>query len=348
MHMALPPGTAKSWRSFGEILMTMMTSMLPRASAVVAAIALALLRSPAASAETTMRIGHFPNITHIQALVAHGFSRQGKGWFEQRLGADVKIEWYIYNAGPSAMEAMFAKSIDVTYVGPSPAINAYAKSGGREVRIIAGSVNGGSALVIQGDSTLKTPADFRGKKIATPQFGNTQDVAARAWLIAGGLKITQTGGDAQVVPTPNPDQLLLFRQKQLDAVWAVEPWISRLEQEAGGRILVDDHDAITTVLVSRTDFLSSERMLVKKLVAAHRELTEWIKIHPDEAQRMAREELDAELHAKLSPELVASAWKRVALTSDVSIDALKTYVSSARSVGFLRDAPDISGLIEAP
>jgi NitT/TauT family transport system substrate-binding protein len=307
-----------------------------------------LLHSPGAVAQTTLRIGHFPNITHVQALVAHNLSRQGKGWFEQRLGADIKIEWYIYNAGPSAMEAMFAKSIDVTYVGPSPAINAYAKSGGQEVRIIAGSVNGGSALVVQGDSTLKTAADFRGKKIATPQFGNTQDVAARAWLAAGGLKIRQTGGDAQVLPTPNPDQLLLFRQKQVDAVWAVEPWISRLEQEAGGKTLVDDRDAITTVLVSRTDFLSSQRMLVKKLVEAHRELTEWIKTHPDEAQRLARDELDAELRAKLSPDLVAAAWKRVVLTSDVSLDALKTFVSTARSVGFLRDAPDISGMVEAP
>jgi NitT/TauT family transport system substrate-binding protein len=299
-------------------------------------------------AETILRIGHFPNITHVQALVAHNFSRQGKGWFEQRLGADIKIEWYIYNAGPSAMEAVFAKSIDLTYVGPNPAINAHAKSGGQEVRIIAGSVNGGSALVVQGDSTLKTAAEFRGKKIATPQFGNTQDVAARAWLVAGGLTIKQTGGDAQVLPTSNPDQLLLFKRKQIDAVWAVEPWISRLEQEAGGKILVDDRNAITTVLVSRTDFVSSQRTLVKKLVAAHRELTEWIKTHPDDAQRMAREELDAELRAKFSPELIASAWKRVVLTSDVSLDALKTFVSSAQSVGFLRDAPDMSRLVEAP
>jgi NitT/TauT family transport system substrate-binding protein len=307
-----------------------------------------LLHSAPAMAETTLRVGHFPNFTHIQALVAHNFSRQGKGWFERRLGSDIKIEWYIYNAGPSAMEGMFAKSIDLTYVGPNPAINAYAKSDGQEVRIIAGSVNGGSALVVHGDSKLKTAAEFRGKKIATPQFGNTQDVAARAWLVAGGLKIRQTGGDAQVVPTPNPDQLLLFKRKQIDAVWAVEPWISRLEQEAGGKILIDDRDAITTVLVSRADFLSSHRTLVKNFVAAHRELTEWIKTHPDDAQRMAREELDAELRAKLSPQLVASAWKRVVLTSDVSLDALKTFVSSARSVGFLRDAPDISRLVEAP
>ncbi len=315
---------------------------------LAAVIALTLLSPLTAKAQTTVRIGHFPNITHIQALVAHNLSRQGRGWFEQRLGPNIKIEWYIYNAGPSAMEAVFAKSIDVTYVGPNPAINAYFKSRGQEVRIIAGSVNGGSALVVQDDASLKTAADFRGKKLATPQFGNTQDVAARAWLKSGGLKITQIGGDAQVVPTANPDQLLLFRQKQIDAVWTVEPWVSRLEAEAGGRILVDDRDAITTVLVARAEFLTTQREVVRKLVAANRELTEWIKANPAEAQRLAREELEAELRAKFAPELVASAWKRIVLTSDVSIDALKTFISSAQAVGFLRDAPDLSRLVETP
>jgi NitT/TauT family transport system substrate-binding protein len=275
-------------------------------------------------------------------------SRNGQGWFEQRLGPDFKIEWYLYNAGPSAMEAIFAKSIDVTYVGPNPAINAYFQSGGQEGLIVAGAVNGGSALVIQGDSALKTPADFRGKKIATPQFGNTQDVATRAWLKSGGLNITQTGGDAQVLPTANPDQLLLFSQKQIDAVWTVEPWVSRLESEAGGKVLIDDRDAITTVLVVRSEVLANQQPLVAKLVAAHRALTDWIKAHPAEAQRMARDELEAETRAKFAPELVASAWSRIVLTSDVSLDALKALIASAQSVGFLRNAPDLSRLVETP
>jgi NitT/TauT family transport system substrate-binding protein len=313
-----------------------------------AALALILTLSAPASAETVLRIGHFPNITHVQALVAHSMSRNGKGWFEQRLGAGVKIEWYVYNAGPSAMEAIFAKSIDLTYVGPNPAINAYFKSRGEEARIVAGSAEGGSALVIQGDSTLKTAADFRGKKIATPQFGNTQDVAARAWLIKGGLKITQTGGDAQVVPTANPDQLSLFGQKQLDGVWTVEPWVSRLESEAGGKVLVDDRSAITTVLVASAEVLAKQRDLVRKLVAAHRELTDWVKANPAEAQRIARDELQAETHAKFAPELVVSSWKRIVLTNAVTLDALKDMVASAQSVGFLRDAPDLSRLVENP
>jgi NitT/TauT family transport system substrate-binding protein len=303
---------------------------------------------PQAFAQATLRIGHFPNITHVQALVAHNMSRNGKGWFEQRLGEGVKIEWYVYNAGPSAMEAIFAKSIDLTYVGPNPAVNAYFKSAGQEARVVAGAVNGGSALVVQGDSTLKTPSDFRGKKIASPQFGNTQDVAARAWLKKGGLNITQAGGDAQVVPTANPDQLSLFKQKQLDGVWTVEPWISRLEADAGGKVLIDDRDAITTILVARADFLATQRDLVRKVVAAHRELTEWIKANPEEAQKLARDELEAETRAKFAPELVASAWKRIVLTSDASLDALKAMVADAQTVGFLRNAPDLSRLAENP
>src|SRR3954464_13104942 len=134
-----------------------------------------------AFAETKIRVGHFPNITHAQGLVAHNLSRQGKGWFEEKLGPGTKIEWFVYNAGPSAMEAIFAQSIDLTYVGPGPALNAYTKSNGAEVRLIAGAANGGAALVVQPDQNLTAPADFRGKKIATPQLGNTQDISCRAW-----------------------------------------------------------------------------------------------------------------------------------------------------------------------
>jgi NitT/TauT family transport system substrate-binding protein len=284
----------------------------------------------------------------VQALVARAFERQGRNWLGERLGPGVKIEWYTYNAGPSAMEAIFANSLDLTYVGPNPALNAYARSRGAEVRVIGGAVNGGSALVVQGDSPLSKPTDFKGKRIATPQFGNTQDVAARAWLVAGGLRITQTGGDAHVVPTSNPDQLSLFQSKQLDAVWTVEPWVSRLESEAGGKVLVEEKDAITTILVSSAGFLEKNRDLAKRFVAAHRELTDWIQKNPDEAQRMAREELQASFRLDMSPELVARAWSRMVITPDTSREAFQSFVTSAQKVGFLRDTPDLSRLIEAP
>jgi len=314
---------------------------------VSALLALALFRPEAASAqEITLRVGHFPNVTHVQALVARNFERQNKSWFGPRLGPGVKIEWYVYNAGPSAMEALFTKAIDLTYVGPSPALNAYVRSGGDEVRVIAGAVDGGSALVVQPDSNLKTPADFRGKRIATPQFGNTQDVAARAWLTAGGLRVTQTGGDAQVVPTENPDQLALFKSKQIDAVWTVEPWVSRLELEAGGRVLVDERSAVTTVLVSSAAFLRDHRDLAVRFAAAHRELTDWINQHPDEAKRMVRDELSAIVRAELPNELTARAYNRMVVTSDISLDRLKSWVADAQKVGFIKNPPDLSRFVD--
>lgn len=298
--------------------------------------------------ETKLRVGHFPNVTHVQALVAHALSRQGKGWFEERLGNGAKIDWFVYNAGPSAMEAIFADSIDLTYVGPSPAINAYAKSRGEEIRIVAGAANGGAALVVPADGNLKTAADFRGKKIATPQLGNTQDVSCRAWLAAGGLKITQLGGDAQVLPTANPDQLQMFQQKKIDAVWTVEPWVSRLEMEANGKVLVEETDSPTTVLISSVKFLRNHRETVKKFVEAHRALTDWIQKNPEEAQKLVVAELMEETRAKMAAELITHAWKRIILTNEVKREVLEKFVANAKAAGFLRDTPDLSRLIDNP
>lgn len=316
---------------------------------VVAALMLGLVAGTTGHAEeVTIRVGHFPNITHAQALVAHGSSRQGRGWFESRLGPDVKIEWFVYNAGPSAIEAIFAAAVDLVYVGPSPAINGYAKARGEDIRIVAGAAEGGAALVVQPDATLSGAADFRGKRIATPQLGNTQDVAARAWLTAGGLRITLTGGDAQVIPTANPDQLSLFHSRQLDAVWTVEPWVSRLEIEAGGKVLVEETDAVTTVVATSAKFLGQRRDLARRFVVAHQELTRWVESHPNEAQAMIRRELAAETRTEMVPDLVVHAWRRIVFTSDISRDVLERFVGKAQQAGFLRSVPDLVRLIEKP
>src|SRR3954468_20920676 len=301
-----------------------------------------------AKAETKLRVGHFPNITHAQALVAHNLSRQGKGWFEEKLGGDVKIEWFVYNAGPSAMEAIFAKSIDLTYVGPGPALNAYTKSNGAEIRLIAGAANGGAALVVQPDQNLKAAADFRGKKIATPQLGNTQDISCRAWLIAGGLKITQLGGDAQVLPTQNPDQLSLFQQKKIDGVWTVEPWVSRLERESGGKVLVEEKEVATTVLVSSAKFLASQRELAKKFAEAHAALTDWMVKNPDEAQKLIKAELLAETRSEMAADLIAQSWKRIVFTAGVPRASIESFMQNSLKTGFIKTAPDLSKLFEKP
>lgn len=313
---------------------------------LLSGILLFLAAASVAAAEDTIRVGHFPNITHVQGLVAHHRSRTGHGWFEERLGKDVKIKWYIYNAGPSAMEAILADSLDLTYVGPNPVLNAYTKSNGEEMRILAGAAAGGAALVVQPDSGFNQPSDFRGKTIATPQLGNTQDVACRAWLANGGLRITQTGGDAFIVPTPNPDQISLFKQKKLDAVWTVEPWVSRLERDAGGKVVLEQINESITVLVSSVKFVKTKRGLATKFTQAHRELTGWILAHPEEAKRMVEKELALEMQAKVSSDLIAQAWKRITLRHEVSVEEFQLFVGNAQRAGFMRTTPELSRLIE--
>ena len=295
-----------------------------------------------------LRFGHFPNITHAQGVIAHALSRQGKGWFEQRLGPNVEIQWFTYNAGPSAMEAIFAGSLDLTYVGQGPALNAHFKSNGEEIRIISGAANGGAALVVKPDGKIKTAADFRGKKIATPQLGNTQDISCRAWLKAQGFQVTQTGGDVIVVPTANPDQLQLFQSGGVDAVWTVEPWVTRLEREVNGKVFLEDSNVLTTWLASSVKFLKDHRDLAKKIADGNVELTQWIQAHPDEAQKTLIEELKAETKTEFVPDAVAQAWKRIKFTDEVSRDLMSKAVQDGKDAGFLKGATDTSKLVETP
>lgn len=307
-----------------------------------------------AAEKTVLRVGHFPNVTHAQAVIAHGLSRQGKGWFEERLGPDVEIQWFVYNAGPSAMEAIFTKALDITYVGPNPAINAHLKARGNEIRIVAGACSGGAALVVKEGGSIKTEADFKGRKLATPQLGNTQDVAARAWLKEKGHRITMTGGDVLVVPTANPDQLALFQKGDIEAVWTVEPWVTRLILEAGGKVYLDEATLwpqtggkyVTTHLVSSVAFLEKKADLLKKFLAAHVELTEWIKANPDEAKRILNEEMKAETTRALPAATLDRAWANLELTWDpVSASLLKS-AEDAHAVGFLREKPDLSRIYD--
>jgi len=301
-----------------------------------------------AQEKTTIRFGHFPNITHAQGVIAHALSRQGKGWFEKRLGPNVEIQWFTYNAGPSAMEAIFAGSLDVTYVGPGPALNAYFKSNGEEIRVISGAANGGAALLVKADSPIKAPADFRGKKIATPQLGNTQDISCRAWLKAQRFNVTQTGGDVIVVPTNNPDQLALFQSGGVDAVWTVEPWVTRLEREAKGKVFLEDTNVITTWLVSSVKFLNAHRDLAKKIMTANQELTDWMQAHPDEAQKTLLAELKEETRTDFAPDAVAQAWKRIKFTTEISNELLTKAVQDGKDAGFYKSSTDTSNSSKRP
>ena len=293
----------------------------------------------------TIRIGCFPNVTHVQALVARNMSRTGEGWFERYLPG-FQIEWYTYNAGPTAMEAIFGRTVDITYVGPSPALNAFAVSQGREVRFMAGAVNGGAALLVAPGSGITQAADFKGRSIATPQLGNTQDVSCRAWLTRNGLTCTLEGaGDCRVAPTPNSMQLQLMKQGDIDACWTVEPWVSRMEMMADARVLVQEPDVVTTVMAGRVAWLRNHPQEAAVILKAHRELTQWIQEHPEEAQARVTDELTHLTQAPMEAELVRRAWQRLKLTDAIDLPGLEQFVKDAQMSGLLDRVPPLDGII---
>lgn len=304
--------------------------------------------APVGTEPAVLRVGFFPNLTHATALVGlHETTTKGaQGWFESRTGA--KVEWIPFNAGPSAIEALLAGSVDITYVGPSPVINGYTRTGGADIRVLTGAARGGAALVVPKDSKAATAKDFKGKKIASPQLGNTQDVAARAWLRAGGLDIRPTGGDAFVVPTPNPDQLDLFKRGQLDGVWTVEPWVSRLELDAEGKVLVEETDVLTTLVAASVKTLERKAELTRKFLAAHDELTQKISADAAWAKPLVNAAL-AKATTRAVPEpLLNRAWARLKFSTEVKPDDFTGMQRDARAAGLLPREADLSKLIAKP
>lgn len=297
---------------------------------------------------STIRVGAFPNITHAQAMVG-----KGNGWFDKAMGPQVRVQWTSFNAGPSAIEALFAGAIDLTYVGPNPAINGYVRSNGEALRVVSGAASGGASLIVRNDSGINKPADFHGKRVASPQFGNTQDVALRNWLKNNGMKSNDKGGDVQIIPMANPDQLTLFLKKDLDAAWAPEPWATRLIREGNGRLFVDERTLwpngqfVIGLLVVNTKFLKAHPDLVKNWIRAHVELTDWINVHQPEAKKLLNQQIQAETGKALLPAVLDEAFSRMQITYDPLRSALTTAAQQAFDGGFLgRHKPDLSGLYD--
>jgi len=300
------------------------------------------------SAQTTIRVGAFPNITHAQAMVG-----KANGWFAKAMGPGVRVQWTSFNAGPAAIEALFGGAIDMTYVGPNPAINGYVRSNGEALRVIAGAASGGASLIVRNDSGIQKPEDFHGKRVGSPQFGNTQDVALRNWLRSHGLKTTDKGGDVQIIPMANPDQLTLFLKKELDAAWAPEPWATRLIHEGNGRLFVDERTLwpngkfVIGLLVVNTKFLKSHPDLTKRWIRANVELTDWINAHPAEAKKLLNQQILAETGKAFPEGVLNEAFARMDVTYDPLHSAMLTAAKQAFDDGFLgRQMPDLSGLYD--
>lgn len=298
--------------------------------------------------ERNIRVGYFPNVTHSQAIVG-----MANGAFQKEIGDDVRIEAKIFNAGPSVIEAMFAGALDLAYIGPNPAINGYMKSRGEALRIIAGSASGGAALVIRKGSGIAGAGDFHKKKIASPQLGNTQDVSLRAWLKNNGMILSEKGGDVQVVPVKNPDQLILFLNKQIDAAWTIEPWVSRLVKEGGGEVFLDESslwpggEYVTANIIVSKKFLRDHPGLVKKWIKAHVDLTVWINEHLAEAKVIVNKELKRLTGAALEEDVLDSSFARMRVTYDPVKSSLFTSAEMAFEQGFFgEEKPDLSGIYD--
>jgi NitT/TauT family transport system substrate-binding protein len=292
-----------------------------------------------------LRLGHFPNLTHAQALVG-----RATGSFERAVGG--RVEWSQFNAGPSAVEALFAGAIDATYVGPNPAINGFLKSRGEAFVVVAGAASGGAALVVRARSGIASERDFHGRVVATPQLGNTQDVAARLWFAARGYVTKEKGGDLTILPLANPDQLLLMQRGEIDAAWTIEPWVSRLEQETGARALVEERTLWpggrypTALLVVSKRFLAGRPELVEKLLVAHVEATQLVNADKEAAIALLSDEIKRETGKTLPVAVLRSALARLELTWDPLEGALQKSAQDAHSVGFLAERPNLSGLVD--
>ncbi|MBN1319997.1 MAG: aliphatic sulfonate ABC transporter substrate-binding protein [Thermoleophilia bacterium] len=289
-----------------------------------------------------VRLGFFPNVTHAPALLA-----AVEGYFEEELG-DVELATYTFNAGTEATEALFSGALDLTFIGPNPAINAFAQSEGTAVRIVAGTTSGGAALVVR--EGIDEPADLVGARLATPSLANTQDVALRAWLIDQGLSATLEGaGDVSILPQSNAQTLQTFRSGDIDGAWVPEPWATRLVLEGGGHVLVDerdiwpDGDFVTTHLMVSTDFLTGHPDQVSAVLRALIRGIDFANDHPVEAQAAANGYIEQLTGLALSPEVIATAWGNLEFTLDPIASSLQQSADDAVAVGLLKPV-DLNGV----
>jgi NitT/TauT family transport system substrate-binding protein len=283
--------------------------------------------------KTTLRLGYFPNVTHAPAIIG-----VQNGSFATALGSNVKLETKTFNSGSEAVTALLAGALDASFVGPNPAINAYQKTKG-DVRVVSGTALGGAYLVVK--PNINSAADLKGKKVADPQLGNTQDVALRTWLNNNGLHMTKDGGDVTVVPQDNSVTLTSFEQGAIQGAWVPEPWATRLVNEGGGKILVDEKtlwpegEYTTTVLLVKKEFLDKHADVIQHLIEGLVGAVDLIKSNPAEAQKLTNDGINKITGKALKPDLIAASFDHITFTEDPAASSLQTSADHAKALGFL-------------
>ena len=296
---------------------------------------------PAAAPEE-VRIGYFANLTHAQAVLG-----VASGDFEKAI-APSTIKTRVFNAGPSLIEALFAGEIDLGYVGPGPAVAAFSKSRGQGIRVVAGAAANGVAIVARDGSGITTLADLRGKRIATPQHGNTQDIAARYYL----QHELKQDNLSNVIPVANAEQAALMARGEIDAAWAPEPWGARLVAEAKGKIIGEEKDLwpdkqfTLTLIVTTPEFLAKHRDVVEKVLTQHRAITAKLQSDPKGQLPALEAGLFALTSKKLPEGVLADAMTRVRFTDDPLEDTLAKMAQWSHEIGFLKQQPKLDGLVD--
>ena len=293
----------------------------------------------------TLRLGYFPNLTHAPALVG-----VEDGLFEDALSGTAELETSTFNAGPEAVEALFADALDASFMGPNPAINAFAQSDGDAVRIISGTTSGGAFLVVR--DGIDRPEDLAGTTLASPQLGNTQDVALRSWLKEQGYETDDAGGgDVSIQPQANGDALAAFVSGDIDGAWVPEPWATRMIQEGSGHVLVNEADLwpegefVTTHLVVRTEYLEDHPDVVKALLEGTVDAIDKTNDDPAAAKESANKQLEELTDKPLDQAVIDAAWENLTFTADPIASSLEKGAQDAEDVGLL-DSVDLNGIYD--
>ena len=338
--------TTKTKRVMGNPLLTISVVLV-----VVVMLLNASIAHTAFAQQKTLRLGYFPNINHAQGVIGIG-----DGSFQKTLGDNVTLETFVFNAGPSAIESLLAGRLDATYIGPNPAINGYVVSNGQADRVIAGATSGGASFVVRNDSGIDSAKDLGGKKLASPQLGITQDIALRKYLSDNGFNTVENGGNVTVLPIANADILTTFLKKEIDGAWVPEPWATRLVNEAGGKILVDERDLwppegkfVTAHLIVSPEYLKQNPDVIKRLLTAHVNETQWINEHKDEVPKVFNTELKKLTGQTIPEDTLTEALTRLEFTNDPIKLSLFQSANDAYDLGFLakgKDRPDLSGIYD--
>jgi sulfonate transport system substrate-binding protein len=297
------------------------------------------------SAPVTLRLGYFPNLTHAPALVGI----QG-GIFEKNLAENVTLKTSSFNAGGDVITALLAGQLDASFIGPGPSISGFQRSDGHALRIVSGSTSGGAYLVVKDD--IKSAADLKGTTISTPQLGNTQDVALRAWLESKNLKTdTSGGGDVHILPQDNSLTLTAFQSGDIDGAWVPEPWATRMIEEGHGKILVDEQDLwpdgkyVTADVVVTPSFPDQHPDVVKQLIEGELAAIDSIRDQPAKAEQLAGEAIQQVTGKPIAPELVHASFKHQEFTLDPIPSSLAKDAKDAYELGLI-DSADVKGIYD--